>query len=637
MMMDLRNRIKNNRKQVEKNEFAEPNQKIADYMMAEYPAPDALKEKILAAMTEQRAREEQAEEKAEVHADIRQKVFKRVAAVAALLALFIGITPIRGMVVSAAEEFRYLTSWTDDVFEIGDKQTKNDCTIEVIEASVVNECLYVTANTKYRDVALWESGTGMTVRYSGCLYSGIFHRIAFSMDNMAAVAEIYNRAAVYADDFDYQTQIYIPGLREFITDANKQYKCKLTAEFIDKDGNTVARFKFKFKLGTVEGVTTSKELPLSYTTQVDDMTFRFEKIVVSRNGSSQLFVQVIPRDGYKITKDVDFSLSVIFNDGGGWLDAPEENGYDYRFFNEIYVQVPIYVIDSRYYGILPLNSGYGHGKRFEDYSFDFNANASDFQMMVRKLEYYDRDPDDPDNPDAWGRYHYLPNAMNDFFDSIGVLDFVLPDLDVSYHEIDEVNVGPTVETEYIGNATYDEDGIYFTNVFSADNTGTDNVWTFDDRKFTFYGFAIDPEMTYFYPYEFSESYGGLLYIQNQTDDAYYIDKIQLAAVKNGKTLYTAVLKDGQVSCRMPYENLLPVEVRFYDNDGKEVDYSTVRDLTYDKLVLTRVGIYTYDGTNSDSDNITGYHTCYNPKYVSRQQCEEDVKDRIEKVHSLIIK
>lgn len=604
MMMDLRNRIKNNRKQVEKNEFAEPNQKIADYMMAEYPAPDALKEQILKAMTEQRAREEQAEEK---YSNIHRKAFKHVAAAAALLAFFMGFTPIRGMVVSAAEEFRYLTSWTDDVFEIGIKKTKHHCTMELIEASVANDFLYLTMNNSYRNEGL--EGSGISVKYSGYIYDSIFHKLAFSMDNIYNSNVYYNASRpitvfsqddYYDYDYDDFAKIYIPEMKNFITDTDKPYKCKLTADFVDKNGRSIAKIKFKFQIGTTDGVTTSKEIPLSYTTTVDDLRFDFEKAVVSKNGSAELFVQLIPQNGYKINKNLEIWMQVALGHDDQIIDW---RGY---FLDFAHGCPPIYRVDSRYYAVLSLN-GYD---AYEGPS-DFDFNEEDFHLYLISLGYYDCDSDvriwDKDSNPVWHEA-----SGYDIDDSE---DYTLPQLNVNYHKINvSVNhIGP----QYAGKIT------------------DKNKLTIDDREFTFESLVLHNDEGSLYME--GDLYMTIGYLSDETSGASYWDvcvtHTELAAVKDGKVLYTVAIKgSSSLSVYNPI-NSIGGTVQFYDKDGNVTTYKAIKELEYDDIVVTRFQFYTYD----NNGNTDGYHCCYHPKYCSKAQCEEDVAAKIEAVQSRVIR
>lgn len=638
MMMDLRNRIKNNRKQVEKNEFAEPNQKIADYMMAEYPAPDALKEQILKAMTEQRAREEQAEEK---YSNIRRKAFKHVAAAAALLAFFMGFTPIRGMVVSAAEEFRYLTSWTDDVFEVGIKKTKNHCSMELIEASVANDFLYLTTENSYQNEALWEND--ISVRYSGYIYDSIFHKLAFSTDNIfgtnfggsgrPTVYAKYAEADDAIDDSDDCTKIYIPEIKEMITDSGKQYKCKLTADFVDKNGKSITKMNFKFQIGTTEGVTTSKEIPLSYTTTVDDLRFDFEKIVVSQNNSAELFVQLIPQNGYEIKEDLWLDMCIAFRDGQETRSFIDDVGY-YYFYRTVREEPTIYQIDSRYYAIFSLNYGYfwdnwydneGYRVAFEDESFDFNENENDFQMYLIELGYGEYNSDERHYTAVYGDGGVTDFGEQRYFERLETLDFLLPELKTDYHKMNDISIN------HIGDSY----------AFAKDGK---NTLTVNGKKFTFEELILHVQEYY----DNCNVYEGRLYMTGTHlsekygyDDALcYMNTIELAAVKDGETLYTVLLKNEYSLASRGNMLFLSVVARFYDNEGNEMKYKTIQEMEYDDIVITRFDFYSYDNSNplaGLAETVNGYHYCYNPKYYSKAQCEEDVAAKIEAVQSRVIR
>ena len=113
---------------------------------------------------------------------------------------------------------------------------------------------------------------------------------------------------------------------------------------------------------------------------------------------------------------------------------------------------------------------------------------------------------------------------------------------------------------------------------------------------------------------------------------------QVAAVKNGKVLYTIAFKkhldwfDGGF-----YDSTI------YDSNGQQRTYEEVRRWDYDKLILVNfkcdVTEWPKDDTYTTTDDTytTTYYYFYNPKYYSLEQCKQDIADAQATVDSLYIK
>ena len=109
----------------------------ADVIMRGYANPDELMKKTIEA-AKQREKENAAKNAR------KKKVTMRIAAVAALVMIVLACTPAGGYVVSAAESALHaFKSWLNGAFSVTMKQTENDCTIEIVEARVSGNFLYL--------------------------------------------------------------------------------------------------------------------------------------------------------------------------------------------------------------------------------------------------------------------------------------------------------------------------------------------------------------------------------------------------------------------------------------------------------------------------------------------------------------
>lgn len=113
-------------------------------MLQGFQTPDKLKQKTLAAMKQLREEETKRQSR-------RKKIAVRVAVAAAILAIAVAATPLNNYVVSAAGDFY---NWVVNTFHVGMKKSDNGLTVEIIEARVSKDFLYLTVNESY-DVKIY--------------------------------------------------------------------------------------------------------------------------------------------------------------------------------------------------------------------------------------------------------------------------------------------------------------------------------------------------------------------------------------------------------------------------------------------------------------------------------------------------
>lgn len=121
--------------------------RAAQAMIDEIELPDGLSEKILAAMTERRA-ENEANRKKKFNVQkiqgICQKPSMRVAAVAAVLALAMGFSPLRSYAAAALRNATKSThDWTQDLSVENEEKSSHDFHASVIEHRIANDTLYL--------------------------------------------------------------------------------------------------------------------------------------------------------------------------------------------------------------------------------------------------------------------------------------------------------------------------------------------------------------------------------------------------------------------------------------------------------------------------------------------------------------
>lgn len=570
----------------------ENERKTIKFMMNGYSASDELRERVESAMVQRR---DENKRKKTLKEEAVKNAVMRVAVFAAMLTFIITVTPLRGYVANAANSFN---TWTQDVFKVDMKETKNGCTIEITEVSVANDFLYLTVNENCEG----KKNEDFHVNYSGTISQGLFHKITFDTnDRIESDRGYLERDPAYDSEANDLIKIYIPELKDFITDSNKQYKCKLTANVTDNDGKSLARMKFNFKLGNVDGVLSSKDIPLNYTTKVEDLKFSFEKIEVSNNGTSELFVQIIPQNDFKLDKYV--SIYVALN-----LCNTKEMQSNYMQNEDSAVvyddnSVPfvqwivkwadnIYTIDSKYYMVISLNGirDTVYGERRPEYLDYDSLTDPDVNIYLADLMY------DIYNPNT----NELVTKYSSEIDKAVTLDLKMNALKNRCSKISDVYVG--------------EEG--------------KNELKLRDQKFIFrYFFGRSAKLL--------TTYG-----DDERNDISKIfctmESARVAAVKDGKIVFTAIIDESDkiesadIHC---WTTGLRGDIVFYNSKNKKISCDSAYQLEYDHIVVTNINLLSYD----NNGKISYYDSYYNPKYYSAEQCKKDYETKCSQLDSIVIK
>ena len=317
---------------------------------------------------------------------LRSKIVKRAMLTAAIIALVIAVTPLRGYVASATDAVsEAFHSWMEDVFHVGIKKTDNGCTVEIIEARVANDFLYLTINEdcgiKYDDYNDYDDRS-----------DDEGNSVKFSMSASNVIRNVYNlvtddRDIDYDDENYEEYQIYIPELKKVINSYDKNYTCNLNlyvyknyqipeagANFITDEStwNTniapSATLCFSFPIKNIDYVinSQSKVYDIDYSIKVDDIEFDFQKMYIDDNVNNTCMVaEVIPLNGYNMTK---FNLDPIavantYNWNGYAYDQSDDTnvwfGLSYKLSDNIDSYYGSYdggvylnYFNGRYYAIL---------------------------------------------------------------------------------------------------------------------------------------------------------------------------------------------------------------------------------------------------------------------------------------------
>lgn len=411
----------------------------------------------------------------------KKKAAKIGLAAAAVIALVIAVTPLRGYVASAAESvYNAFHSWIEDVFNVGMARSDNGCSVEIIEARVANDFLYLTVDEDYSEfisqhpeynsepVSEFETTPNFKIvaDLSGKIYDNKGNSVDFSSaEDLYAAEEIYSTVAVTMNTDSFlrengenefrQYKIYLPMLKNVINSYDKKYTCEviLSPTLIDEDSNreTLASFEYKFKIDNIDSVMASREYNVDYSYTLGNMEFKFEKLYIGQTETNML-VELIPKNelaeydllgensylylnatAYKVTNDSGLLYSTDAQ-GNILMDDESESvilGDDYY----------IYRFDSRYFMFLTDSNSDNDG---DTYHYENIINASgDTQFRVLNLGY--------------SYWHYESNGdlsynpICDYNESqeirMGDSDERYGDTDVKFEELDACEIRVQSATE----------------------------------------------------------------------------------------------------------------------------------------------------------------------------------------------
>ena len=273
------------------------------------PTPKKLKQQTLDGMV--RRRQERERRKAR-----RKKITMRVTATAAILAVAVAATPLRGHVVNAAQNaYRaVMANWKENIFPVAIRQTDKGCTVEIIESRTSNEFLYLTVKESYQaDMVTKDSETMMyhmpDISYSGKVSDDKGHQITFDGESVLCLWAVSSDHANYIADYDkrvitqekgevdeegifsvnIQYKVYLPGLGSLINSADKKYSCTLRAE----SQQTGSKMAFEFPLDKVDDVLESKRYPINREYTLKGASVTLENMQLSHS-EADLVVRIDP-------------------------------------------------------------------------------------------------------------------------------------------------------------------------------------------------------------------------------------------------------------------------------------------------------------------------------------------------------
>ena len=195
--------------------------------------------------------------------------------------------------------------WLNDFFNVGMKKTENGCTLEIIEARVDNDFLYVNvkANDTYK------------IHFDGRIYDGKGNEF-----NLVSGYYVVGTEPTYYQIHEL-LQIYVPGLKEHMQQGER-YSCDLNvkayplnenAEDLDLYGYyeyyyqthkafddfklekavPLADMSFQFEIGNQDAINYSYEYDVNYEISNGELCYHFRKCLLSDSEASFL-IEVTP-------------------------------------------------------------------------------------------------------------------------------------------------------------------------------------------------------------------------------------------------------------------------------------------------------------------------------------------------------
>ena len=318
---------------------------IYEAIMQDCAEPDEeLINETLKAMTRRRTAKEQ-------KTAARNKVFKKLVATAAIIAVAVGFTPLGGYVAHAAED---VYSWVKIVFHVGMKQSVDDIEFEVVESSIANNTLYFTLDTRanYYMAHNGYEGSFYTDRsllldISGEIADNKGNRLTFTDENIALNTD-HNSEQVTEDNMEQRQilgwvneyAVYLPDLEKLINSDKKNYTCTLHIKphVYDNDGkeDKTDSAVISFPIKNVDAVVTSEEYDISYSYTLENIRFDFVKLHIGKT-QSDILVKLTPKGDMKEVFSQYESLDKKILNASCYNDKFYHGDY---FYVEAYVSLP---------------------------------------------------------------------------------------------------------------------------------------------------------------------------------------------------------------------------------------------------------------------------------------------------------
>lgn len=341
------------------------------------------------------------------------KIVKKALLTAAVIALVITVTPMRKYVASAAANaYNAFHSWMEDVFHVGKVKSENGCSIEIIEARVSNDFLYLTVDENfdkllskhrektYDDIYAVYYGTikdnkGNSIDFSTKDVSSYCYAPDIVTSNKKYVSSVEKNTNYYDKNYNESIitsncyKVYLPKLRDLINSYDKKYTCEVQVKvywldenyqydeeyydisknlnpniFLNKDNLICDSITFKFGIQNIDSVMQTKEYISDYSVTFANVEFKFEKMYVSPAESS-ILVEIVPKNIDISKLKPHITLNVPKNERKKYVSNDNGN-YTMSFDNDY----KIYNVDSRYFTSLTL-VGYDFNDFEAPHEFEF--------------------------------------------------------------------------------------------------------------------------------------------------------------------------------------------------------------------------------------------------------------------------
>lgn len=438
---------------------------------------------------------------------LKRRAAKRAVLTAAIVALVILVTPLRGYVAAAAEEmYKALGGWMTEVSHVGMKKSRNGCSVEIIEVRVANDFLYLTIDEDTDEFLKKNPGEEVSFYYYGTIKDNKGNKIDFSSSSSMSeyITSDYiitsNRAYSYRYTYTYnsetgqetvvyggatQYKFYMPDIKEIINSYDKKYTCEVNACLIKsselfgidaksaKKQSLCGNMKFKFDINNVEGIMEEKEYEFEENSyKVDNFEFVFEKAIVSPY-TSNIIVEIIPLNDNVPISSIYPVIKVTLGDEYKYCDFAESASHASNG--------TIFKVNSRYY--TTLEETYTYGKSYVESMIAFNGEFIEEAYISEFISIILLGYEGPDSP-----YSYY-NDM-DYMDNYGLVK-----LAPKYEELENIELDVKGYNDYKGLDINKQIN------FNGDKIELDKLYMFKNRE--------------------SHSHSSELYLKNENKEKYY--------------------------------------------------------------------------------------------------------------------
>ena len=608
-----------------------------DYIVESVTVPEGLEEKVLAAMTQKRKEiEEIQHEKLSLRQEKQEKkaahksVAIRAAVIAAVITLMILIIPSsRQVVVSAAEK---VFGWLTSVFSVEVSDSDNGCTIEVIDAKLGNDFIYMTITEDF--TALYENNPtlggsilkedGVTLYKSNYedndngryVYRYIPYYYGKISDNQGNYANFVSGNDVLYRTYDgidedniimlkggqSEYSFFCPDINKVVTSDKKKYSCELHAkiycipqydlgvyyhnfhEVIQPDEDDLfhgekpaATFDLSFPIKNIDYVLNAKKYQkqINQTITFDGFTMIFKKAFQLDRYSQNLLIELNSPKDCDIGKSV-CAINVYASIKENKNDDAEDKYWKYQSAN-------LYYINSRYYALL------------SDESEEKNLDHANYLRFI-SAELWE----------AKGSYHHDKIAFHTSSSIWIPDDFENPVY--SFEKLSSTTLCPKKKDFGIKDGLKFGDYKMYLGKYSL-NTEHNDWFSFDH-----FSYIIDSR-----------------FIRNKTDDSNEIVDSDFSVVVNAKR---SGYEDETISfggLRYSHDGSRPQSADIADDGFSSYSInSQIKDYDEWEIKLITYAEFIHEGYDENKQEyINGkyiIHYCYNPSYYSESDIQHLIKE-----------